>query len=183
MDITQKFDWVTCDTIVSELDVNPKYRILRAKGLTTRFRPPLWFSPSMGEDAAPAPTMSRWMVCVCVPNLVCHVRPMGQYFFRQRLSCLRISIKMVIRIYVTVSLIHSSANSQVTYWPSAGRATSSRITSFRYLDYPTPAVPNVCVLNSFNASYARVRIFDCKDDYVMGSHICWTQAPHARSDT
>ena len=37
MNLTQTFDGVTCDTTVSELDVNRKYRILKAKRLTTRF--------------------------------------------------------------------------------------------------------------------------------------------------
>ena len=54
MDLTQKFDGVTCDTTVSvsELDVNRKYRILRAKRLTTRFGPTEILSVK-GEDAAP----------------------------------------------------------------------------------------------------------------------------------
>jgi len=41
MDLTQKFDGVTCDTTVSvsELDINHKFRILKAKRLTTRFGP------------------------------------------------------------------------------------------------------------------------------------------------
>ena len=41
MDLTQKFDGVTCDTTVSvsELDENRKYRILQARRLTTRFGP------------------------------------------------------------------------------------------------------------------------------------------------
>ena len=41
MDLNQKFDGVTCDTTVSfsELDVNRKYSILKAKRLTKRFGP------------------------------------------------------------------------------------------------------------------------------------------------
>jgi len=41
MGLTQKFDGVTCDTTVcvSDLDVNRKYRILKAKRLTTRYGP------------------------------------------------------------------------------------------------------------------------------------------------
>jgi len=50
---TQKFDGVTCDTTVSvsELDVNRKYRILRAKRLTTRFSPTVILTVKNGEAA------------------------------------------------------------------------------------------------------------------------------------
>ena len=53
MDLTQKFDGVTCDTTVSvsELDVNRKYRILRAKRLTTRFSPTVILTVKNGEAA------------------------------------------------------------------------------------------------------------------------------------
>jgi len=54
MDLTQKFDGVTCDTTVSvsELDENRKYRILQARRLTTRFGPTVILTVK-GEDAAP----------------------------------------------------------------------------------------------------------------------------------
>jgi hypothetical protein len=55
MDLTQKFNGVTCDTTisVSELDVNRKYRILKAKRLTTRFGPTVILTVK-GEDTAPS---------------------------------------------------------------------------------------------------------------------------------
>jgi len=55
MDLTQIFDGVTCDTTVSvsELDVNRKYRILRAKRLTTLLKPTVILTVK-GEDTAPA---------------------------------------------------------------------------------------------------------------------------------
>ena len=55
MDLTQKFDGVACETIISvtELDLNPKHRILRAKRLTTRFGPTVVLT-IRGEGAAPA---------------------------------------------------------------------------------------------------------------------------------
>ena len=54
MDLTQKFDGVTCDTTfsVSELDLNRKYRILHAISLTTRFGPTVILTVK-GEHAAP----------------------------------------------------------------------------------------------------------------------------------
>ena len=53
MDFNQEFDWVTCDTTVcvSELQVNRKYRILRAKRLTRRFGPTVILTVNNGEAA------------------------------------------------------------------------------------------------------------------------------------
>jgi len=56
MDLTHKFDVVTCDPTVSvsELDVNRKYRILRAKRLSSCFGPKVILTVKT-KDAAPAP--------------------------------------------------------------------------------------------------------------------------------
>jgi len=52
IDLAQKFDVVACQTTVTELDLNHKYRILRAKRLTTRFCPTVVLN-IRGEGAAP----------------------------------------------------------------------------------------------------------------------------------
>jgi hypothetical protein len=54
MDLNQKFEGITCNTTVyvSEINVNRKYRILRAQRLTTRFGPAVILTVK-GEDAAP----------------------------------------------------------------------------------------------------------------------------------
>jgi len=53
MYLAQKFDGVTCATIisVSELDVNRKYRILQARRLTTRFGPTVILTVKNENDA------------------------------------------------------------------------------------------------------------------------------------
>jgi len=53
MDLTQHFDGVTCDKTfsVSELDINRKYRILKAERLITRFGPTVILNVN-GEYAA-----------------------------------------------------------------------------------------------------------------------------------
>jgi hypothetical protein len=57
MDLAQNFEGVACETTISvtELDLNRKYRILRAKRLTTRFGPTVVLT-IRGEGAAPAQT-------------------------------------------------------------------------------------------------------------------------------
>jgi len=54
MDLAQKFEGVACEKTISvtDLDLNRKYRILRAKGLTTRFGPTVLLT-IRGEGAAP----------------------------------------------------------------------------------------------------------------------------------
>jgi hypothetical protein len=58
MDLAQRFEWVACEKNISvtELDLNRKYRILRAKRLTTIFVP-LWCSLS-GAKGHPRPKYS-----------------------------------------------------------------------------------------------------------------------------
>jgi len=53
MDLAQTFEGVACETTVTELDLNRKYRILRAKRLTKRFGPTVVLT-IRGEGAAPA---------------------------------------------------------------------------------------------------------------------------------